>query len=159
MPVGARPKEDKPNSQIAYDIVVARLLSLEEHILVLVPTLFLFVTIGWGYLFQRLILNELEEADQQHFQKVKMLLSPHFQQVTYSDAIFVFMVNGIVWILQLYKLALGVIVMVIGIVVAVTGLLTSFMTQFAFGKRISNLTMLVTLSVAAVEFAMFLLIP
>ena len=133
--------------------------SLEEHILVLVPTLFFFVTIGWGYLFQRLILNELEEADRPHFQKVKTLLRPHFQQVIYSDAIFLFMVNGIVWILQLYQLALGVIVMVIGIVVAVTGLLTSFMTQFAFGKRISNLIMLGALIVAAVEFAMFLFIP
>jgi len=135
------------------------LFSLEEHILVLVPTLFFFVTIGWGYLFQRLILNELEEADRPHFQKVKTLLRPHFQQVIYSDAIFLFMVNGIVWILQLYQLALGVIVMVIGIVVAVTGLLTSFMTQFAFGKRISNLIMLGALIVAAVEFAMFLFIP
>ena len=103
-------------------------------------------------------MNELEEVDRPHFQKVKTLLGPHFQQVTYSDAIFLFMVNGIVWILQLYELALGVIVMVTGVVVAVTELLTSFMTQFVFGKRNSNWTMLITLIVAAVDFAMFLLI-
>jgi hypothetical protein len=135
------------------------MLSLEEHILVLVPTLFFFVTVAWGYLFQNLIMSELEEADQLHFQKVKTLLSPHFHQVTYSDAIFLFMVNGIVWILQLYQMSLGVIVMVIGVVVAVTGLLTSFMSRFRLGKRLSNWTMLATLIVAAIEFAMFLFIP
>jgi hypothetical protein len=135
--------------------VVALLLSLEEHIFVLVPTLFYFVTVGWGYLFQKLILNELEEADRPHFQKVKKLLAPHFQQVAYSDAIFLFMVNGIVWILQLSQLALGVIVMVIGVVIAVTGLLTSFMRRFELGERVSNWAMLATFILAAVEFAMF----
>ena len=140
-------------------MVVALTLNLEEHILILVPTLFFFVTVAWGYLFQGLILNELEEADRPHFQKMKTLLSPHFHQVTYSDAIFLFMVNGIVWILQLYQLSLGVIVMVIGVVISVTGLLTSFMWRVGVGKRISKWAMLATLIVAAVEFAMFLVIP
>jgi len=137
---------------------VARLLSLEEHILVLVPTLFYFITVGWGYLFQNLILNELEEADRPHFQKVKKILSPHFQQVAYSDAIFLFMVNGIVWILQLSQLALGVIVMVIGVVVSVTGLLASFMKRFELGERVSKWAMLATFVLASVEFAMFALL-
>ena len=135
------------------------MLSLEEHILILVPTLFFFVTVGWGCLFQKLILNELEEVEGLHFQKVKTLLSPHFHQVTYSDAIFLFMVNGIVWILQLYQMSLGVIVMVIGIVVAVTGLLSSFMSKMPLGKRLSKWALLKTLIVAAVEFAMFIIIP
>ena len=134
-------------------------LTLEEHILILTPTLFFFVTVGWGYLFQALTLNELEEVDRPHFHKIKKLLGPHFQQVTYSDAIFLFMVNGIVWILQLYQMALGVIVMVVGVVIAVTGLLSSFMKRIELGRRISKWAMLATLIVAAVDFAMFLVIP
>jgi len=134
------------------------MLSLEEHILILAPTLFFFVTVAWGYLFQKLILNELEEVEGVHFQKVKTLLSPHFHQVTYSDAIFLFMVNGIVWILQLYQMSLGVIVMVVGVVVAVTGLLSSFMSTLPLGRSLSKWALVATLIVAAVEFAMFLII-
>jgi len=134
-------------------------LSLEEHILVLAPTLFFFITVAWGYLFQGLTFNELEEADGPHFQKIKPLISPHFHQVTYSDAIFLFMINGIVWILQLYQMTLGVIVMVIGVVIAVTGLLTSFMWRFQPGRRISYWMLLATIGVAAIEFLMFLIIP
>ena len=134
-------------------------MTLEEHILVLIPTLFFFITVAWGYLFQGLTFNELEEVDGPHFQKIKPLISPHFNQVTYSDAIFLFMVNGIVWILQLYHMTLGVIVMVIGVVIAVTGLITSFMWRFEPGKRISNWMLLATFVVAAAEFVMFLTIP
>jgi hypothetical protein len=134
-------------------------LDLEERILILVPTLFFFITVAWGYLFQKVIYDEIQEADRAHFQKLKKLLSPHFHQVTYSDAIFLFMVNGIVWILQLYRLGLGVIVMVTGVVVAVTGLLASFMWRYSHGKRISNWAMLATMIVAAVDFIMFIFIP
>ncbi len=87
------------------------------------------------------------------------LLSPHFHQVTYSDAIFLFMVNGIVWILQFYQLGLGVTVMVTGVVVAVTGLLVSFMWRYERGRGLSNWVMLATMIVAAVEFVMFIFIP
>jgi hypothetical protein len=134
-------------------------LDLEERILLLVPTLFFFVTVAWGYLFQKVIYDEVQEVDRAHFQKMKKLLGPHFHQVTYSDAIFLFMVNGIIWILQLYRLGLGVIVMVTGVVVAVTGLLASFMWKHGDGMRISNWTMLATMTVAAVEFIMFIFIP
>jgi hypothetical protein len=79
--------------------------------------------------------------------------------MTYTDAIFVFMVNGIVWILQLYRTALGVIVMVIGIVVAVTGLLSTFMWRYEHGPRVSKMALLATMIVAAIEFVMFVLVP
>ena len=123
------------------------------------PTLFFFVTVAWGYLFQKVIYDEVQEVDRAHFQKMKKLLAPHFHQVTYSDAIFLFMVNGIIWILQLYRLGLGVIVMVTGVVVAVTGLLASFMWKYSDGMRISKWAMLATMIVAAVEFIMFVFIP
>jgi len=132
-------------------------LDLEERILV--PTLFFFVTVAWGVIFQRVILNELREVDAPHFQKTKSILSPHFQQVTYSDAIFVFMVNGIVWILQLYQTALGVLVMVTGVILAVTGLLSTFMWRDRRDRTISEWTLRLTLIVAAIEFAMFVFIP
>lgn len=90
---------------------------------------------------------------------MKKILRPHFHQVTYSDAIFLFMVNGIIWILQLYRLGLGVIVMVTGVVLAVTGLLVSFMWRYERGRSISGWVMLATMIVAAVEFIMFLFIP
>jgi hypothetical protein len=134
-------------------------LDLEERILILVPTLFFFITVAWGYLFQSVTFSEIQEADRSHFQKMKRLLSPHFHQVTYSDAIFLFMVNGIVWILQLYRLGLGVIVMVTGVVVAVTGLLASFMWRYKHGRRISHWAMLATMIVATIEFIMFIFIP
>jgi len=134
-------------------------LNLEDRILILVPTLFFFVTVAWGYLFQKVTYDEIQEADRVHFQKIKTILSPHFHQVTYSDAIFLFMVNGIVWILQLYKLALGVVVMVTGVVLAVTGLLVSFMWRYERGRNIANWVMLATMIVAAVEFVMFIFIP
>ena len=135
------------------------MLNLEDRILILVPTLFFFITVAWGYLFQKVIYDEIQEADRAHFQKMKKLLSPHFHQVTYSDAIFLFMVNGIVWILQLYRSGLGVIVMVTAVVLAVTGLLVSFMWRYERGRSISNWVMLATLFVAAVEFIMFIFIP
>jgi len=134
-------------------------MDLEERILILVLTLFFFVTVAWGVIFQRVILNELREADAPHFQKTKAILSPHFHQVTYSDAIFVFMVNGIVWILQLYQTALGVLVMVTGVILAVTGLLSTFMWRYQGGETISEWTLRLTLVVAAIEFAMFVFIP
>ena len=134
-------------------------MDLEERILLLVPTLFFFVTVAWGYLFQKVIYDEVQEADRAHFQKMKKLLGPHFHQVTYSDAIFLFMVNGIIWILQLYRLGLGVIVMVTGVVVAVTGLLASFMWKYGDGMRLSNWAMLATMIVAVVEFIMFIFVP
>jgi len=134
-------------------------LDLEERILILVPTVFFFVTVAWGYLFQQLIFNEVREADAAHYQKIKALLNPHFHQVTYSDATFLFMVNGIVWILQLYRVGLGVIVMATGVIVAVTGLLASFMWQYEHGERLSRWAMLATMIVAAVEFVLFIFIP
>ena len=132
---------------------------MEDRILILVPTLFFFVTVAWGYLFQKVIYDEIQESDRAHFQKLMRLLSPHFHQVTYSDAIFLFMVNGIVWILQFYQLGLGVTVMVTGVVVAVTGLLVSFMWRYERGRGLSNWVMLATMIVAAVEFVMFIFIP
>jgi len=132
---------------------------VEDRILILVPTLFFFVTVAWGYLFQKVIYDEIQESDRAHFQKLMRLLSPHFHQVTYSDAIFLFMVNGIVWILQFYQLGLGVTVMVTGVVVAVTGLLVSFMWRYERGRGLSNWVMLATMIVAAVEFVMFIFIP
>jgi hypothetical protein len=69
------------------------------------------------------------------------------------------MVNGIIWILQLYRLGLGVIVMVTGVVLAVTGLLVSFTWRYERGRNIANWVMLATLIVAAVEFIMFIFIP
>jgi len=134
-------------------------LNLEERILVLVPTLFFFITVAWGYLFQKVIYDEIQESDRAHFPKIRKILSPHFHQVTYSDAIFLFMVNGIIWILQLYRLGLGVIVMVTGVVLAVTGLLVSFTWRYERGRNIANWVMLATLIVAAVEFIMFIFIP
>jgi hypothetical protein len=134
-------------------------LNLEERILILVPTLFFFVTVAWGYLFQKVTYGEIQEADRAHFQNIKKILSPHFHQVTYSDAIFLFMVNGIVWILQFYQLGLGVIVMVTGVVLAVTGLLVSFMWRYERGRSIANWVMLATMIVAALEFIMFIFIP
>lgn len=103
--------------------------------------------------------SELREADSQHYQKIKRPISPHLGQVTYSDAIFLFMVNGIIWILQLYRMGLGVLVMVTGVVVAVTGLLTSFMWRYDHGERISRWAMVATLMAAAVEFVLFIFIP
>jgi hypothetical protein len=132
---------------------------VEDRILILVPTLFFFITVAWGYLFQKVIYDEIQESDRAHFQKLMRLLSPHFHQVTYSDAIFLFMVNGIVWILQFYQLGLGVTVMVTGVVVAVTGLLVSFMWRYERGRGLSNWVMLATMIVAAVEFVMFIFIP
>jgi hypothetical protein len=41
-------------------------------------------------------MNEIQEADRPHFGKLRKLPIPHFYQVMYSDAIFLFMVNGIV---------------------------------------------------------------
>jgi hypothetical protein len=134
-------------------------LILEERILILVPTLFFFITVAWGYLFQKVIYDEIQESDRAHFQKIEKILSPHFHQVTYSDAIFLFMVNGIIWILQLYRLGLGVIVMVTGVVLAVTGLLVSFTWRYERGRNIANWVMLATLIVAAAEFIMFIFIP
>ncbi len=134
-------------------------MNLEDRILILVPTLFFFITVAWGYLFQNVIYDEIQEADRAHFQKMKTLLGPHFHQVTYSDAIFLFMVNGIVWILQLYRSGLGVIVMVTGVILSVTGLLVSFMWRYERGSNISNWIMLATLIVAALEFIMFIFIP
>ena len=104
-------------------------------------------------------MNEIQEEDPQHLKKMKKILTPHFFQVMYSDAIFLFMVNGIVWILQLYRQAIGVILMVVGVVIAVTGLLASFMWRYDYGRRISTLAMLLTTIVAAAEFVLFLLIP
>ena len=132
---------------------------LEERILILVPTLFFFITVAWGYLFQKVIYDEIQESDRAHFQKIKKILSPHFHQVTYSDAIFLFMVNGIIWILQLYRLGLGVIVMVTGVVLAVTGLLVSFMWRYERGRDISDWIMLATMTVATVEFILFISMP
>jgi hypothetical protein len=134
-------------------------LNLEERILLVVPTLFFFVTVAWGYIFQQLTFNEVRVADGPHYHRIRALLSPHFHQMTYTDAIFVFMVNGIVWILQLYRTGLGVIVMVIGIVVAVTGLLSTFMWRYKHGSRVSTVALLATMMVAAIEFALFILIP
>ena len=132
---------------------------LEERILILVPTLFFFITVAWGYLFQKVIYDEIQESDRAHFQKMKKIIGPHFHQVTYSDAIFLFMVNGIIWILQLYRLGLGVIVMVTGVVLAVTGLLVSFTWRYERGRNLANWVMLATLIVAAGEFIMFIFIP
>ena len=132
---------------------------LEERILILVPTLFFFITVAWGYLFQKVIYDEIQESDRAHFQKMKRIIDPHFHQVTYSDAIFLFMVNGIIWILQLYRLGLGVIVMVTGVVLAVTGLLVSFTWRYERARNIANWVMLATLIVAAGEFIMFIFIP
>ena len=134
-------------------------MNLEERILVLVPTLFFFITVAWGYLFQKVIYDEIQESDRAHFPKIRKILSPHFHQVTYSDAIFLFMVNGIIWILQLYRLGLGVIVMVTGVVLAVTGLLVSFTWRYERGRNIANWVMLATLIVAAAEIIMFIFIP
>jgi len=134
-------------------------LILEERILILVPTLFFFITVAWGYLFQKVIYEEIQESDSAHFQRIKKILSPHFHQVTYSDAIFLFMVNGIIWILQLYRLGLGVIVMITGVVLAVTGLLVSFTLRYERARNIANWVMLATLIVAAAEFIMFIFIP
>jgi len=134
-------------------------MNLEERILILVPTLFFFVTVAWGYIFQQLIFNEIREADASHHLKIEAILSPHFHQVTYSDAVFLFMVNGIVWILQLYRTALGVIVMVTGVVLAITGLLSTFMWRYKHGHSISRWALLATMIVAAIEFAMFIFIP
>jgi hypothetical protein len=132
---------------------------LEERILILVPTLFFFITIAWGFLFQQVVLNEIREVDSSHYQEIKTLLKPHFHQVTYSDAIFLFMVNGIVWILQLYQMGLGVIVMVTGVVVAITGLLSSFMWRYTHGERISKVAFWATMTLAVIEFALFVFIP
>ena len=134
-------------------------MNLEERILILVPTVFFFVTVAWGHLFQNLVFNEVREADRIHFQKMRLILSPHFYQVAYSDAIFLFMVNGIVWILQLYQMSLGVITMVTGVILAVTGLLTSFMWRYPLGRRISTWAMFATMIVATIEFIMFIFIP
>ena len=134
-------------------------MDLEERILLVVPTLFFFVTVAWGYIFQQLTFSEVRGADAPHYSKIKALLSPHFHQVTYSDAIFVFMVNGIAWILQLYRTGMGVIVMVIGVVVAVTGLLSTFLWRYEHGPRISRVALVATMIVAAIEFAMFIFIP
>jgi hypothetical protein len=48
--------------------------------------------------------------------------------------------------------------MVVGIVVAVTGLLASFMWRDKLGRHISTVAMLLTIVVAAAEFVLFLLI-
>jgi len=127
--------------------------------LILIPTVFFFVTVAWGYLFQRVTLDEVREGDPPHYSKIKTILTPHFHQVTYSDAVFLFMVNGIVWILQLYRTGLGVIVMVTGVVVAVTGLLTSFTWRYGYWKRVAKWTMIATLLVAAIEFSLFIFLP
>ena len=134
-------------------------MDLEERILILIPTVFFFVTVGWGLIFQQITFNELRDADASHYQETRAILSPHFHQVTYSDAIFVFMVNGIVWILQLYQEALGVVVMVTGVVVAVTGLLSTFMWRYENGQRISTWTLRATMVLIAIEFVMFIFIP
>lgn len=98
-------------------------------------------------------MNEIEEVDHPHFEKVKQLLTPHFFQVTYSDAIFLFMVNGIIEILQFANSAFGVILMV----VAVTGLLASFMWRYPHGRSISRLTLPLTFVVASIQFILLLL--
>ena len=49
--------------------------------------------------------------------------------------------------------------MVTGVVVAVTGLLVSFMWRYERGRGLSNWVMLATMIVAAVEFVMFIFIP
>ena len=134
-------------------------MELEERILILVPTVFFLVTVAWGYLFQQVTLNEIREADASHYSRIKTLLTPHFHQVTYSDAIFLFMVNGIVWILQLYRMGLGVIVMVTGVIVAVTGLLTSFTWRYSRGRGISKWIMFATLLLAVIELGLFIYIP
>ncbi|HXY83704.1 MAG TPA: hypothetical protein VEH56_08260 [Candidatus Saccharimonadales bacterium] len=132
-------------------------MTIEGNILVLAPTIFFFVTMAWGSLFQKFTMNEIEEVDHPHFEKVKELLTPHFFQVTYSDAIFLFMVNGIIEILQFANSAFGVILMVVGVVVAVTGLLTSFMWRYPHGKSASRLIMPLTIAVALIQFILLLL--
>lgn len=133
-------------------------MNLEEHILILAPTLFFFITFAWGALFQKFTVSELQDANLPKFDQIKNILAPHFVQVMYSDAVFLFMINGIVWILQLYQMALGVIVMVIGVVVAVTGLLASFMWRYKYGRLISTVAMLATIIVAVAEFLLFLFV-
>jgi hypothetical protein len=82
------------------------MLDSEERILILVPTLFFVVTLAWGYLSERFTLDEIREVDHLHYDKITESLSPHIFQVMYSDAVSLFMVNGIIWILQLYQMAL-----------------------------------------------------
>jgi hypothetical protein len=102
-------------------------------------------------------MNEIEEVDHPHFEKVKQLLTPHFFQVTYSDAIFLFMVNGIIEILQFANSTFGVILMVVGVVVAVAGLLASFMWRYPHGKSIFRLTLPLTFAVALIQFILLVL--
>ena len=56
-------------------------------------------------------------------------------------------------------MGLGVIVMVTGVVVAITGLLSSFMWGYKHGERISKWAMFATMILAVIEFALFVFIP
>jgi hypothetical protein len=129
-----------------------------ERILVIAPTLFFFVTVWWGYLFHKFTISEVQQADNRHSRRLSRIITPHFLQVSFTEAIFLSMVNGLIIILQLRFVGFGIILMISGIVVSVTGLILSFMWGYRQGRVYAITIFMFTLIFAVIEFLILFLI-
>jgi len=126
-------------------------LDVGERVTILAPTLFFGLSLIWALLFQGHLKRDLESL--YHKERKAKWGEPtgfHFFQVFFADALFLFIINGLILILELKLPLEGVIQLLIGFTFAATGLITSFMGKEKRYFTVSDF--IFTISIAGGQF-------
>ena len=128
------------------------LVELGQRLTILAPTILFGLSSIWGHLSHfdlgRRLKVRYPEDKSMKFAGVTLT---HFYQVFFAEALFLFIINGLILILDLSLPLEGVVLLLIGLAFAAAGLVSSLTNEE--GSMFSLVDALITVSVAGGQFA------
>jgi hypothetical protein len=119
---------------------------------ILAPTVLFLLMSLWSYMFRGHLLDGLRTLNPRRSEEFGRLVRSHYLQVYFAEAVVLFIVNGLILILELSQPVDGVVHLLLGITLSLTGLICGFMTERLDALHLSALLFLITLSISFGEF-------
>jgi hypothetical protein len=105
----------------------------------------------WGFMFRGHLIDGLRRLNPEKSRELAVLVRSHYFQVHFADAVVLFIVNGLILILELSQSVEGVVLLVLGVTLSLTGIICSFMTERQSAVLLCGLLYVLTISLAFAE--------
>ncbi|HKM75543.1 MAG TPA: hypothetical protein VJZ32_03915 [Candidatus Bathyarchaeia archaeon] len=98
-------------------------LPFSERLTVVAPTLLFLLSIVWGELFRGKLVTDLNRVEAAHELRFRLIAGKHLMAVEFADSIVLSIINGLILILELNMRIEGVLILLCGISLSITGLI------------------------------------
>lgn len=135
-------------------------MEIGTRIVIAAPTILFLATFFWAYLFHGHLEDQISEIAVKDLREdtISTIVGSDFLRAIFAEAIIVFAVNGLILIFELSEISLGSVLLLAGIICAITGLIITF-TMERKGVEAMRKTVMsffaVTLALATGEFSYF----